>query len=63
MGYSGHGAQLSTFMGNALADMAMGRKDANPLDGFAWPAVPLNAGNPWFLPIVGTYYRMKDLMP
>ncbi|MHC2484712.1 NAD(P)/FAD-dependent oxidoreductase [Rhizobium leguminosarum] len=63
MGYSGHGAQLSTFMGNALADMAMGRKDANPLDGFAWPAVPLHAGNPWFLPIVGTYYRLKDLMP
>ncbi|WP_183920133.1 FAD-binding oxidoreductase [Rhizobium lentis] len=63
MGYSGHGAQLSTFMGNALADMAMGQKDANPLDGFAWPAVPLHAGNPWFLPIVGTYYRMKDLMP
>ncbi|MBY4611553.1 FAD-binding oxidoreductase [Rhizobium sp. 9T] len=63
MGYSGHGAQLSTFMGNALADIAMGQKDANPLDGFAWPAVPLHAGNPWFLPIVGTYYRMKDLMP
>ncbi|OWV73858.1 FAD-dependent oxidoreductase [Rhizobium sp. R339] len=63
MGYSGHGAQLSTFMGNALADMAMGRKDANPLDGFAWPAVPLHTGNPWFLPVVGTYYRIKDLMP
>ncbi|MBB3525685.1 NAD(P)/FAD-dependent oxidoreductase [Rhizobium sp. BK456] len=63
MGYSGHGAQLSTFMGSALANMAMGRKDANPLDGFAWPAVPMHTGNPWFLPIVGTYYRMKDLLP
>jgi glycine/D-amino acid oxidase-like deaminating enzyme len=62
MGYSGHGAQLSTFMGNALANMAMGRKDANPLDGFAWPAVPMHTGNPWFLPIVGAYYRMKDLV-
>ncbi|PDS76766.1 FAD-binding oxidoreductase [Rhizobium sp. L43] len=62
MGYSGHGAQLSTFMGRALADMAMGRKDANPLDGFAWPAVPMHTGNPWFLPIVGAYYRMKDLV-
>ncbi|EJC83203.1 glycine/D-amino acid oxidase, deaminating [Rhizobium leguminosarum bv. trifolii WSM2297] len=62
MGYSGHGAQLSTFMGNALANMAMGRKDGNPLDGFAWPAVPMHTGNPWFLPIVGAYYRMKDLV-
>lgn len=62
MGYSGHGAQLSTFMGGALANMAMGRKDANPLDGFAWPAVPMHTGNPWFLPVVGAYYRMKDLV-
>ncbi|PDT04385.1 FAD-dependent oxidoreductase [Rhizobium chutanense] len=62
MGYSGHGAQLSTFMGSALADMAMGRKDANPLEGFAWPAVPMHTGNPWFLPVVGAYYRMKDLV-
>ncbi|RUM08654.1 NAD(P)/FAD-dependent oxidoreductase [Rhizobium chutanense] len=62
MGYSGHGAQLSTFMGSALAGMAMGRKDANPLEGFAWPAVPMHTGNPWFLPVVGAYYRMKDLV-
>ncbi|APG87848.1 oxidoreductase OrdL (plasmid) [Sinorhizobium americanum CCGM7] len=63
MGYSGHGAQLSTLMGNALADMAMGRKDANPLEGMAWRAVPMHTGKPWFLPIVGAYYRMKDMLP
>ena len=33
MGYSGHGAQISTLMGQVLADMAMGRTDTNPLAG------------------------------
>ena len=63
MGYSGHGAQLSTLIGNVLADIAMGRKNTNPLDGLAWRAVPMHTGKPWFLPIVGAYYRMKDMLP
>jgi glycine/D-amino acid oxidase-like deaminating enzyme len=63
MGYSGHGAQMSTLIGNVLADIAMGRNDTNPLDGLPWRAVPLHTGKPWFLPIVGTYYRMKDMLP
>ncbi|PTW62895.1 glycine/D-amino acid oxidase-like deaminating enzyme [Breoghania corrubedonensis] len=60
MGYSGHGAQMSTLAGQVLADLAMGRKDTNPLDGLAWPAVPFNSGNPWFLPMVGLWFRLKD---
>jgi glycine/D-amino acid oxidase-like deaminating enzyme len=63
MGYSGHGAQVSTLIGKALADIAMGRSDTNPLDGVAWNAVPMHTGKPWFLPIVGAYYRMKDMLP
>jgi glycine/D-amino acid oxidase-like deaminating enzyme len=62
MGYSGHGAQLSTLIGGVLADIAMGRNDTNPLDGMAWSAVPMHTGRPWFLPIVGAYYRMKDMV-
>lgn len=60
MGYSGHGAQLSTLMGQSLADMAMGRADTNPLAGMDWPQVPLHAGKPWFLPLVGLYFGLKD---
>jgi glycine/D-amino acid oxidase-like deaminating enzyme len=62
MGYSGHGAQMATLIGNVLADIAMGRKDTNPLDGLAWHAVPMHTGKPWFLPIVGAYYRMRDML-
>lgn len=60
MGYSGHGAQLSTLIGSVLADIVMGRNGTNPLDGMTWNAVPAHTGRPWFLPIVGAYYRIKD---
>ncbi|MEJ2626773.1 MAG: FAD-binding oxidoreductase [Pseudolabrys sp.] len=60
MGYSGHGAQLSTHLGQILARMAMGERDANPLEGLPWPAIPFYNGKPWFLPLVGAYYQLKD---
>lgn len=60
MGYSGHGAQLSTLLGQVLADLAMGRNDTNPLQGMDWPAVPALNGKPWFLPLAGMWFRLKD---
>jgi len=60
MGYSGHGAQLSTHLGMTIADAILGRPDQNPLRGLDWPAVPGHFGKPWFLPLVGLYYKMLD---
>ncbi len=60
MGYSGHGAQLSTHLGMILADAILGREDRNPLKGLPWPAVPGHFGKPWFLPLVGLYYKALD---
>ncbi|MNY14061.1 Gamma-glutamylputrescine oxidoreductase [compost metagenome] len=60
MGYSGHGAQLSTHLGMIMADAILGRPDNNPLKGLDWPAVPGHFGKPWFLPLVGFYYKMLD---
>lgn len=60
MGYSGHGAQLSTHLGMNIADAILGRPDQNPLKGLDWPAVPGHFGRPWFLPLVGFYYKMLD---
>ena len=34
----------------------------NPWKDFDWPAIPGYFGRPWFLPILGAYYRMKDLV-
>jgi glycine/D-amino acid oxidase-like deaminating enzyme len=60
MGYSGHGAQMSTYMGIVLADAILGRADRNPVKGLPWPAVPGHFGKPWFLPLVGLYYKTLD---
>lgn len=62
MGYSGHGAQLATHMGEIMADMMTGRIDRNPWDGLPWNAVPFHTGKPWFLPLVGQYYKLLDLI-
>lgn len=60
MGYSGHGTQMSTLMGTRMADIMDGRPDLNPWKDFSWPAIPGHFGKPWFLPIVGAWYRYKD---
>jgi len=60
MGFSGHGAQMSTLIGQTLADLALGRADTNPLEGLDWSPIPLHNGNPWFLPFVGMYFGLKD---
>ena len=60
MGYSGHGAQLSTHLGMIIADEILGKADRNPLKGLDWPAVPGHFGKPWFLPLVGLYYKTLD---
>jgi glycine/D-amino acid oxidase-like deaminating enzyme len=60
MGYSGHGTQMSTLMGTIMAEVMDGRAELNPWKDFAWPAIPGHFGPPWFLPLVGAYYRLKD---
>jgi glycine/D-amino acid oxidase-like deaminating enzyme len=60
MGYSGHGTQMSTHMGTVMAEVMGGRTELNPWRDFSWPAIPGHFGAPWFLPIVGAYYRLKD---
>jgi glycine/D-amino acid oxidase-like deaminating enzyme len=60
MGLSGHGAQMSVHLGQCMARVMAGEAEANPLRGLAWPAIAFNYGTPWFLPLVGAYFRMKD---
>ena len=65
MGYSGHGTQMSTYMGAIMASVLDGSADLNRLNpwrDFDWPAIPGHFGKPWFLPFVGAYYRYQDLV-
>ncbi|ATU95856.1 FAD-dependent oxidoreductase (plasmid) [Phyllobacterium zundukense] len=62
MGYSGHGTQMSTHMGSVMADVMSGQHEANVWRKLDWPAIPGHFGKPWFLPFVGAYYRLQDLL-
>lgn len=59
-GYSGHGVQMSVHMGQVMADVMAGKPEGNPWRELKWPAVPGHFGKPWFLPLVGAYFRMRD---
>ena len=62
MGYCGHGVQMASYMGRAVAEMMDGKPEANPLRGLGFPKVPVPFynGTAWFLPFGGAYYKAKD---
>jgi len=62
MGYSGHGVQMAVGTGQAMARVMDGQPEANPWRELDWPAVPGHFGPPWFLPLVGAYYRVQDAL-
>ncbi|MBB3001612.1 NAD(P)/FAD-dependent oxidoreductase [Paraburkholderia tropica] len=62
MGYSGHGVQMSVHMGRVMADVMFGAATRNPWRALEWPAIPGHFGRAWFLPLVGAYYRLQDVL-
>ncbi|KKB63688.1 FAD-dependent oxidoreductase [Robbsia andropogonis] len=62
MGFSGHGTQMSVHTGQRIARVMLGETEANPWRYRNWPAIPGHLGPPWFLPLMGMYYRMKDAL-
>ena len=60
MGYSGHGVQMATHMGEQMAQVMGGVTAANPFADLPWPAIPGHFGKPWFLPMVGAWYKLQD---
>jgi glycine/D-amino acid oxidase-like deaminating enzyme len=60
MGYSGHGVQMSVHMGRVMAAVMGGDAAANPWRSLDWPAIRGHYGRPWFLPLVGLWYRLQD---
>ncbi len=59
MGYSGHGVQMATHMGQVMGEVLNGDSRNNPWD-LPWRPVPGHFGKPWFLPAVGAWYGMLD---
>jgi glycine/D-amino acid oxidase-like deaminating enzyme len=61
-GYSGHGVALATYLGARLGDALAGRNDLPDLGGPGFRPIPLYSGRPWFLPLAGAYYRIRDFV-
>jgi glycine/D-amino acid oxidase-like deaminating enzyme len=59
-GYCGHGIAMATYLGALMARRIAGEAFDHPLIDGPFPAVPLYNGRPWFLPLVGAYYRFRD---
>jgi glycine/D-amino acid oxidase-like deaminating enzyme len=59
LAYAGHGVALATWLGDRMGDALAGRAEIPDLGG-GLPRIPLYGGRPWFLPVVGGYYRVMD---
>jgi glycine/D-amino acid oxidase-like deaminating enzyme len=59
LGYGGHGVALATWLGARMGHAIAGRAPLPRLTG-AFRPIPFYAGRPWFLPLVGGYYRVRD---
>jgi hypothetical protein len=53
---------MATYLGEQIARRIAGEPIENPFFDDRFPAIPLYSGNPWFLPLVGAYYRLMDVL-
>jgi glycine/D-amino acid oxidase-like deaminating enzyme len=60
MGYCGHGIALATYLGTRMGEVLLGTGEVPDLGGKKFKAIPFFNGFPWFLPLVGGYYRTRD---
>jgi glycine/D-amino acid oxidase-like deaminating enzyme len=59
-GYCGHGIAMATHLGGVIARRMAGEPISHPLFDDHFAPIPLYYGRPWFLPLVGLYYRWLD---
>ena len=59
-GYCGHGVAMAIYLGNRVGLHLADGSELPYLASLPFPAVPLYNGNPWFLPLVGAWYQMRD---
>jgi glycine/D-amino acid oxidase-like deaminating enzyme len=60
MGYCGHGVALATYLGSRMGEVLAGVGEIPDLGTSRFRAIPFYNGVPWFLPLVGGYYRVRD---
>jgi glycine/D-amino acid oxidase-like deaminating enzyme len=60
LGYCGHGVALSTWLGTRIGEALAGVGALPVLGPGRFRSIPLYSGRPWFLPLVGAWYRVAD---
>ncbi|MBI1776374.1 MAG: FAD-binding oxidoreductase [Proteobacteria bacterium] len=61
MGCNGSGVVMNTHLGHQVALKILGTSNqASAFDGLKFPSNLLYRGRPWFLPLVGSWYRLRD---
>jgi glycine/D-amino acid oxidase-like deaminating enzyme len=61
LGCNGSGVAMMTYLGTQTARKILGGANRiSALDERDFPTLPLYNGNPWFLPLVGGYFRLRD---
>ena len=61
-GYCGHGVAMATHLGATISRRIAGETIDHPFFDDRFPAIPFYTGRPWFLPLVGAYYRVMDVL-
>ena len=63
LGCNGSGVAMATYLGHQTALKILGRLNRPcAFDDRAFPTSILYRGTPWFVPIIGTYYRLRDYL-
>jgi glycine/D-amino acid oxidase-like deaminating enzyme len=61
LGCNGSGVAMMTYLGTQTARKILSATNrVSALDERDFPTRPFYDGNPWFLPLVGSYYRLRD---
>jgi glycine/D-amino acid oxidase-like deaminating enzyme len=61
-GYCGHGVAMATYLGALIGRRMAGEPIEHPLFDDDFAPIPCYTGNPWFLPLLGAYYKLQDLV-
>ena len=51
---------MATYLGELIGRRIAGEPIEHPLFDDHFDAIPMYSGKPWFLPVVGAYYQVKD---
>ena len=59
-GCNGSGVAMMSYLGYRAALNIAGGEEPSAFDGLSFPTRPTYTGNPWFLPLVGGYFKTMD---